>query len=109
MQKSLKEKPGGKKYEDKKTEEDDRDRLEVARFEPRSRYLTAVRRLGRDVPLAETKADPKNGDWYDLASGKGVLLLAELRTKMGAAKFEEMMDEFGRANAGKEVTTAQFR
>ncbi len=109
LEKSLKEKPGGKKDEDKKTEEDDRDRLEVARFEPRSRYLTAVRRLGRDVPLAETKADPKNGDWYDLASGKGVLLLAELRTKMGAAKFEEMMDEFGRANAGKEVTTAQFR
>ena len=28
---------------------------------------------------------------------------------MGDEKFEEMMDAFGRANAGKEVTTAQFR
>jgi hypothetical protein len=104
LEKSLREKPSGKKMDD-----DDREKLAVAQFEPRSRYLTAVRRVGHDVPLAETKADPKSGDWCDLASGKGVLLLAELRAKMGGAKFEEMMDEFGRANAGKEVTTAQFR
>jgi hypothetical protein len=56
-----------------------------------------------------TKSDPKCGDWYDLASGKGILLLAELRRRMGDEKFEEMMDAFGRANAGKEVATAQFR
>ncbi len=103
-EKSLKE-----KADDGKLDKEDREKLAVAQWEPRSRYLTAVRRLGRDVPLAETKADPKCGDWCDLASGKGVLLLAELRSQMGGAKFDEMMDEFGRANAGKAVTTAQFR
>jgi hypothetical protein len=103
FEKSLKEKPTDKLGDDEK------EKLAVAQFEPRSRYLTAVRRLGRDVPLAQTKSDPRNGDWYDLASGKGVLLLAELRGRMGADKFDEMMDAFGRANAGKEVTTDQFR
>ena len=58
----------------------------MARFEPRSRYLTAVQRLGRDVPLLETKANGKNGDWYDLASGKGILLLADLRDPDGRRK-----------------------
>ena len=85
-------------------------KLAVARFEPRLRYLTAVRRLGRDVPLAETKADPKCGDWYDLASGKGILLLAELRRPNGR---RQIRGDDGRlrpsANAGKEVTTTQFR
>jgi hypothetical protein len=37
------------------------------------------------------------------------LLLSALRDKMGAAKFDGMMDEFGRANAGKEVATVAFR
>jgi hypothetical protein len=94
---------------DKKLDDDEKEKLAVAQWEPRSRYLTAVRRLGRDLPLADTRADTKCGDWLDLASGKGVLLLMELRKEMGGAKFDEMMDEFGRANAGKEVTAAQFR
>ena len=68
---------------DKKLDGEDKDKLAVSRFEPRSRYLTAVRRLGRDVPLAETKANVKSGDWYDLASGKGILLLMELRVANG--------------------------
>ena len=104
LQKSLKQTGS-----DDKSNEDDKERLAVARFEPRSRYLTAVRRLGRDVPLAETKADGTCGDWYHLASGKGILLLADLHAQMGDEKFEEMMDAFGRAHAGKEVTTEQFR
>jgi hypothetical protein len=104
FEKSVKE-----KATDGKLSDDDKDKIGVARFEPRSRYLTAVRRLGRDVPLAETRADVNSGDWYDLASGKGVLLLMDLRKRMGDEKFEAMMDAFGRANAGKEVATAQFR
>jgi hypothetical protein len=107
FEKSLKEKEADDKAGDEEKEK--KEKLAVARFEPRSRYLTAVQRLGRDVPLAETKPDVQSGDWYDLASGKGVLLLAELRGRMGAEKFDEMMDAFGRANAGKEVTAAQFR
>jgi hypothetical protein len=115
FEKSLKEKDKDKeKGKETKSDDEDRakevkDKLAVAQFEPRSRYLTAVRRLGRDVPLAETKADPKSDDWYDLASGKGVLLLMELRARLGDEKFEDMMDAFGRKNAGKEVTAAQFR
>jgi hypothetical protein len=104
FEKSLKE-----KATDGKLGDEDKEKLAVAQYEPRSRYLTAAQRLGHDVPLAETKADPKCGDWLGLASGKGVLLLAELRKQMGDEKFEDMMDAFGRANAGKEVTTAQFR
>jgi hypothetical protein len=103
------EKSLNQKAADGKKADDEKQQLAVALYEPRSRYLTAVQRLGRDVPLAETKADPLCGDWLDLASGKGVLLLHELRAQMGDARFEEMMDAFGRANAGKEVTTAQFR
>ena len=38
-----------------------------------------------------------------------MLLLDALRAKVGAKAFAEMMDSFGRANAGKEVTTAMFR
>jgi hypothetical protein len=94
---------------DGKLRDEDKEKLAVAMYEPRSRYLTAARRLGRDVPLAETKADPTCGDWLALAGGKGILLLADLRKQMGDEKFENMLDAFGRANAGKEVTTAQFR
>jgi hypothetical protein len=107
FEKSQKQKASETK--DKKKDDDELMQLAVALYEPRSRYLTAVQRLGRDVPLAETKADPLCGDWLDLASGKGVLLLHDLRKQMGDVRFEETMDAFGRANAGKEVTTAQFR
>src|SRR5262249_46494529 len=43
-----------------------------------------------------------------LASGKGVLLLHELHRLVGDPAFGEMMDAFGRDNAGKHVTTAAF-
>jgi hypothetical protein len=89
--------------------DDDKERLAVALFEPRSRCQTAAIRLGRDVMLEETKADARRGDWYDIASGKGILLLHDLRSHLGAEKFDEFMDAFGRANAGKEVTSEQFR
>ncbi len=85
------------------------DRLDTAMFAPRSRWLTAVRRLGHDVPLAETRSDLTTNEWYDIAAGKGVLLLAALRGEIGVAAFDALMDEFGRAHAGQEVTTAAFR
>ena len=53
-------------------------------FAPISRYLTAVaRRGGHDLALSETHADLRSDEWYDIASGKGVLVLAELRSLMG--------------------------
>jgi CubicO group peptidase (beta-lactamase class C family) len=85
-----------------------RDELAVAYFDVWSRYRLSVLRLGRDFPLTNYQLDYTTNDRYDQAVSKGVLLLAGLRTRMGAAKFDAMMDEFGRANAGQEVTVAEF-
>jgi hypothetical protein len=65
-------------------------------------------RIASEMPLARTQADNRKDGWYRVASGKGVLLLHELRSQLGPEKFDSMMDEFGRSNAGKPVTTAQF-
>lgn len=94
---------------DGKLDSADQQKLALAMYVPFAKYRMAVQRLGHDIPLAQTKADAATNDWHDLATGKGVLLLNDLRKKMGAAKFDAMMDEFGRANAGKEVTTAMFQ
>jgi hypothetical protein len=101
LEKSLKNKDGHSSSNDK-------EKLAVAMFAPRSRYMTAKARLGHDVDLDQTQFDFKHSDWYDLAVGKGILVLAELRTAMGAEAFEQFMDNFGRANAGKPVTAAEF-
>lgn len=84
------------------------ERMELDRFAPRSRWLTAVRRLGRDVPLAATEFDWNANEWYDIAANKGVLLLAALRAEMGEDVFEAFMDDFGRAHAGRPTGTAEF-
>jgi len=89
--------------------EDDREPLELALFGARTRHFAATRRLGRDVPLSKTTAQPDGHDWYEIAAAKGVLLLAALRDVMGAAPFAAMMDDFGRAHAGHAVEVAQFR
>ena len=85
------------------------DHLDVALFSRRSQWLTAAARLGRDVPLADTHFDWETGDWYHVAAGKGVMLLAALRQELGADVFDKLMDAFGQAHAGQEVTTADFR
>src|SRR5262249_26926850 len=41
-------------------------------------------------------------------AGKGVLLLAALRDRMGDGAFLKLMDEFGRARAGKAVAARDF-
>ena len=87
----------------------DRERLALALFAPTSRYLAAVaRRGGHDLALSEIRADLRSDDWYDIASGKGVLVLAELRAIMGDKPFDTFMDEFGRAHAGRPVSSAAF-
>lgn len=85
------------------------ERVDLAMFAHLEKYRSAVRRLGKDVALANIKSDMSRSEEYDIASGKGVLLLAELRKTMGAKTFDPMMDEFGRAHAGKPATTAEFR
>ena len=46
-----------------------RDLVDLALFEHESKWLTAVRRNGRDVPLAETTSDSASSNWYDIAKG----------------------------------------
>jgi len=87
----------------------DRDQNSLGLFVPASRYLTAVaRRGGKDIPLNEIHADLRSDEWYDIASGKGVLILAELRSRLGAEPFDKLMDEFGRAHAGLPVSSSAF-
>jgi hypothetical protein len=85
------------------------EKIELALGGARSRYHAAVRRLGRDIPLNQTRATVRNAEWYEIAAGKGVLLLAALRDQVGKDKFKTLMDEFGRAHAGHAVDVAQFR
>lgn len=86
-----------------------KDLMALALFQHKSKWLTAARRIGRDIPLAETKSDPASSDWYRIAAGKGVMLLAALRKQMGPDRFQHCLDEFGQAHAGEAVSTDQFR
>jgi hypothetical protein len=62
-----------------------------------------------DVSLADLKLSTTSDDWYNLAANKGVLLLHELRTQVGAALFDKAMDEFGMRFGGQRVSSRQFR
>ncbi len=92
-----------------KLDRDARRQVALAMFAPWSRYRTGVARLGRDVPLSKTSASTTNDEWYEIAAGKGVLLLEALRDQMSHTAFLKLMDDFGRKHAGREVTTAMFR
>lgn len=92
--------------DDRKLTQQDREKLAIALETCRKAYLFAARIAG-DVPLEKTKSD-SGKEWYRIASGKGVMLLQALRQTIGSPRFEELMDQFGRANAGKEVETSSF-
>ncbi len=87
---------------------EERDEMALELFAFRSRYLSADAQARAGKPLTAIKADLASDDWYRIASGKGVLVLHELRRLLGDSPFEEAMESFGRENAGKKVTTAQF-
>lgn len=82
--------------------------LEVAMFKKTSDWQSAVRRLGRDVPLAALKRSWTDQHWHRIAIGKGSLLLSALHTAIGPEKFDQLMDDFGAAHGGREVSTEQF-
>ena len=86
-----------------------KDLVGLALFQHESKWLTAVRRVGHDIPLTKIQADPTNGDWYRIAAGKGVMLLAALRDQIGLDALTQSLDEFGQSHAGKPVRTEQFR
>ena len=84
------------------------DLLDLALFQHVSRWRTAVRRLGREVSLASIEADPVRQEWYDIACGQGVWLMHLLRLRIGRTAFCQLLDTFGTARAGDDVTTAEF-
>jgi hypothetical protein len=93
---------------DHKLSDADQEKVAVALFAHRADYELGSRAF-EDVPLNKIKSDIKRDEWYRIASGKGVLLLHSLRQHLGAENFDAMMEEFGKANAGKPVTAAMFR
>jgi hypothetical protein len=103
LEKDLKKQAG-----EKGLSEEDRQKLAVALYGYRSRYLAAAR-AWKDVALANTVPDVRRDEWYRIAEGRGVLLLHELRKQIGDARFEKAMDSFGREQAGQKVTTAEFK
>ena len=86
----------------------DRDRLAVELNGFRSGYLASAR-ASADVPLTNTRSDVSQSDWFHVATGKGVLLLHELRHLLGSKRFEEIMDSFCAEHAGKDVLSAEFQ
>jgi hypothetical protein len=97
-----------KSRKDAKLTAADLDRLAVARHAFRAQYEVGSR-AGKGVPLGKITRSLRDDGWHRVAQGKGVLMLLALREKLGAEAFDKAMDEFGTANAGKEVTTPQFR
>lgn len=85
----------------------DRRKLAANLYSARSRYLSAAARTS-DVPLSQIKPALTSAAWYDMAAGKGVLVLAELQRRLGDDAFVEFMDRFGRANGGKRVASRAF-
>jgi hypothetical protein len=97
------------KAKDRALKRAENDRLRLDLFAPRSHYRTAVARRGGDVALSRITADLHSDDWYQIAAGKGVLLLAALRQDLGDVAFLKLMDDFGRAHAGQRVSAEDFR
>jgi hypothetical protein len=82
--------------------------LGLALFAWRADYNLGAR-AHAEATLKDTKADLRQSDWHRVASGKGVLLLHDLRSRLGAEAFDDLMDRFGRAHAGKPTSAEEFR
>ena len=86
----------------------DADKVAATLFAARADYFAGVR-AGADIPLSKVHADNASDGWYKIASGKGVLVLSELRRLMGDAEFCSMMDAFGLAHAAHPVSGRTVR
>jgi hypothetical protein len=82
--------------------------VDLAAFQARARAGAAERRLGKRLPLTALQPEARQGDWYEVGSGKGTLLLLDLRREIGEARFDELMTTFLARHAGKAVTTGDF-
>jgi hypothetical protein len=81
---------------------------DVALFGAAARAGAAERRLGAKQALASLQPTVRDGAWYDVAAGKGALLLFALHEQIGARRFDALMQAFLGEHAGREVTVAQF-
>lgn len=84
------------------------DAIDTALFKKRSDWLTAVRRLDNDVPLSKLHRSWSDQNWHRIALGKGTMYLDALRGEIGPERFDRLMDDFGTAHAGREVSTDEF-
>jgi hypothetical protein len=76
-------------------------------FEYRSGYLAASRAKA-DIPLSSIQMDVGDRSWYRIARGKGVMLLASLRQRLGITQFVELMKAYGKAYGGKPADAGAF-
>jgi hypothetical protein len=103
LEKALKE-----RAKSDKLSQAEKDLLAVSLFAYRTDYELGAR-ARQEVPLSRTEVRLRDSDWYRVASSKGVLLLHELRRRLGLKQFVTLMDEFGRGHAGKPVAAGEFR
>ncbi|MBI1827683.1 MAG: hypothetical protein HY287_09205 [Planctomycetes bacterium] len=85
----------------------DMDKAATSLFQARSRYYRGVGVSG-DTPLRQIQSRFIDNDWYQVAAGKGMLVLSELRRTIGDDAFIAAMDSFGVENGGKTVDSEQF-
>ncbi len=88
---------------------DQRRRLALERNRYRTMYEATIGHRGKHIALSEIKTTPESDDWSRQATGKGVLVLQELRLLLTGDVFDLAMDKFGEQHAGQQVTTAQFQ
>ena len=76
-------------------------------FAARSAYLAAVAAVG-DTALSDIRLSTASSESHRIAAGKGLLLLGELRRRLGDEPYVEVMDSFGVAHAGQKVSWKDF-
>jgi hypothetical protein len=87
--------------------QDERDELAVGLFGYRSAALSEGM-AQQSLALRAIKSDVSDDKWFRAAAGRGVMLLCELRRRLGPDKFDAAMDAFGRAHAGQAVDSQSF-
>jgi hypothetical protein len=105
MENALRERSGGR------LTAADRREVELALFRYRTDYLSAKAaqpawRSDGSPWLMDVELD--RARWHRERVGYGVLTLHALREFIGAERFTSALDEFGKANAGKQVTVQEF-
>ncbi len=92
----------------------DREELTLALFHHQADYHSAIAtrpewRRGSDPSLRSAlDQELDRARWHREQSSYGALTLHALRDFVGSAPFVLVMDAFGRANAGKEISSDQF-